>query len=200
MPISIDKDMSTIEIHKDHVAKIFKRNLHGYNTTFMNVDDWLKTYSKFVDESSDPTRYVNVKEIKNITVDGVKRQSFIMEKVNVLSTVRDFIEKEPISEDVYLEIIYQVLSVLTDIAKFNKEHMGGGDYWINDDLHLGQFVITKDKKIMLLDPESFVVSKKPFHYKQTLPIQEMTFRLVGLNIIKFPEKSFFKKANSKDTL
>jgi len=196
MPIIDEREHSTLEIHEDHVAKILKKEFHEQITGFENADDWLKTYSKFVNESSDPTRYVKVKEVKDVTVDGVKRQSFIMEKVNVLSTVRDFIDikfinQELISEDVYLEIIYQVLAVMTDIAKFNKEHMRGGNYWINEDLHLGQFVITKDKKVMLLDPESFIVSKSPFHYKQTLPIQEMVFKFVGLDIVK---------SNSKDTL
>ena len=188
MPIIDEREDSTIEIHEDYVAKILKKEFYEQITGFGNPNDWLKIYSKFVDESSDPTRYVKVKEIKDVTVDGVKRESFIMEKVNVLSTVRDFIDdkfinQELTSEDLYLEIIYQVLSVMTDIAKFNKEHMGAGTYWINEDLHLGQFVITKDKKVMLLDPESFMVSNSPFHYKQTLPIQEMVFKFVGLDTL-----------------
>ena len=197
MPISIDREISIIDIHKDHVAKIFKNPLKEWKeTTFQNVDAWLKTYNKFVDESSDPTRYVKVKEVRNVDVNGEKRQAFIMEKINIISTVKDYIEqKENISEDLCLDIIYQVMAVLTDIAKFNKEHMGGGYYWINDDLHLSQFVITKGKKIMLLDPESFTVQKKPFHYRQTLPIQELVFRLMRFDVSKRLKQSFFKKAN-----
>ena len=80
-------------------------------------------------------------------------------KVNVLTTVRDFVQKESISEDMYLEIIYKVHAVLKDIAKFNKKHMKGGNYWVTHDLHLDSLVITSDKKIMLLDPESFNFSQ-----------------------------------------
>ena len=188
MPIYVEREKAVIKVYKEHVSKTL-------DTDIKNIKLWLETYNQFVNEASDPTIYVKVKEIKKTESQGKPKHNLIMEKVNVLTTVRDFVQKESISEDMHLEIIYKVYAVLNDIAKFNKKHMKGGNYWVNHDLHLDQFVITSDKKIMLLDPESFNFSETPLDYKYIFPIQEMIFSLTKIDKTKLLIQS--KKSNSQ---
>ena len=61
--------------------------------------------------------------------------------------------------------------MILDCVEYSKKEKN--IYWTHDDLTIDNFVITKDNKIKLIDPDSFHFCKNPIDYKYSFGVIEL---------------------------
>jgi len=115
--------------------------------------EFIDQYQKF---SKDKDYYLKVFEIKN-------KQSYTMEYLDIDCTAYEYVDhhaNNQIEEKICNEIFKIFLQVQLDCIEFSKT-LGPGQHWIQKDLHLRNLVILKDKKVKLIDVDSFMISHSP---------------------------------------
>lgn len=143
----IENSKSKIEIHNDYVLKCLKNQ---------NLDNrWFDVYSQLSKEND---FLVKVYEQKS-------RSKVVMEKIEIITDLDRLLKDET-----YYYLLDQ--NLVCDIIKiFNKAFTVGTDFsksldkefFYHTDLHFYNFVLTTDKQIKLLDPDSFRFQKNFDH-------------------------------------
>jgi thiamine kinase-like enzyme len=151
--MKIEKENTTIEIFDDYVVK------HLKNKT--KTQGWYESYLEF---SADNPLYVKILDFEP--------SKLILEKVDIFSPVNNYLKStEKINRDLCLNICESYFKVILDCVEYSKKEKN--IYWTHDDLTIDNFVITKDNKIKLIDPDSFHFCKNPIDYKYSFGVIEL---------------------------
>ena len=148
----IEKQNSTIELLDDCVVKTLKNRKKSY--------EWYEAYKKF---SHGKDRYVKILEFEPTRL--------VMEKIKIWHPVNYYLKKLTHDRQLNLQIAKTYTTVILDCFNFNTNDRY--KYWAHDDLTIDNFVITKDKNIILMDPDSFHFTKYMIDYKYSFGYIEL---------------------------
>tara|TARA_B100000925_G_C21968926_1_gene456898 strand:+ start:633 stop:1151 length:519 start_codon:yes stop_codon:yes gene_type:complete len=91
---------------------------------------------------------------------------FKMEKLDIMMSVQRCLDTKDhkIKNFVDEELIYRIVETWTriyhDCLEFSKKNLPPNRYFLHGDMHTGNLVITKDKQVKLIDPNSFETHQK----------------------------------------
>jgi len=105
-----------------------------------NINDWYEIYKEYQKFDNRVVKVIKVNET-----------AFEMEKIEG-ENLRDCILSNSISFEEKQYILEQIIDIFNNMFKF--KHKNCHLFW-HDDIQLKNFIYTKDKKIILLDPDSF---------------------------------------------
>jgi hypothetical protein len=92
--------------------------------------------------------------------DFVDTTTFTMERLDIISDVGNLLEtpyyKDFVDDELIFDIIHTWSKIYADCLTFSKQNLPFNQYFLHGDMHLGNIVVTKDKKVKLLDPNSFL--------------------------------------------
>ena len=98
-------------------------------------------------------------------LDYKSRYEFEMEHLDIHTTVGNLLEKPEYADLVTPELLADVLRIYSriyvDCLEFSKQFLYNRGYFMHKDLHVGNIVLTKQKEIKLIDPDSFEIQKNP---------------------------------------
>ena len=131
-----------------------KKMYHSH--LFNNFAEYHNKFHKFIRNSDN---YLKIIEIKDPA-------TYTMEYLDIYSTVDRYLDpwnpdfNTNIKENILDDILRVFLQLQIDCIEFSKT-LEPGKHWIHKDLHLSNFVITKDRQVKLIDMDSFVISGSP---------------------------------------
>lgn len=140
-------------------------------------------YTHFADYNQKFLKFVGNKDycVKVLEVRG--SNEYTMEYFDILSTVDRYLDpynpdfNKNIQENILDEIQRVFLQLQIDCMRFSKKFLPKGKYWVHKDLHLSNFVITKDRKVKLIDIDSFMVTESPLDSSYIGTFAVLTSRL-----------------------
>jgi len=169
-----------VKLHSSGYADIFLKD--GICTKKMYgsqlYPDYHKRFYNFIRRKD---YYVKILEIKDSF-------EYSMEYLDIYSTVDRYLHpdnpnfKNNIQEDILEDILRVFLQIQIDCVEFSKtlwksKTLPAGQYWVHEDVHLLNFVITKDRKIKLIDIDSFAIAESPLHFSYIDTFAVLTSRL-----------------------
>lgn len=147
-----------------------KKMYHSH--LFNNFAEYHHRFHKFVRNSDN---YIKIIEIKDPA-------TYTMEYLDIYCTLDEYLNpwnpnfNSNIQENILDDILRVVLQLQIDCIEFSKT-LEPGKYWINKDLHLANFVVTKDRSIKLIDMDSFIISGSPLDSSYISTFAMLTSRL-----------------------
>jgi len=151
--MKIEKQYSTIEILDDCVVKTLSDKKVS--------DEWYKTYTCFTYNKPLYTKVLDYND-----------KQIVMEKIDIWMPVNKYLKSNNLLDrDLCLDIVQSYFQVIVDCTDYSKGLKK--DYWTHDDLTIDNFVITEEKKVKLIDPDSFHFCDNPIDYKYSFGIIEL---------------------------
>ena len=140
----IDRKHSIIEIDIENkfVTKRFKDASNI--TSHINSNIWLELYRNMFDKSKN-------KKYQMAEIFDVNNSEIIMKYYDIKTHLGSI----HYNNDLPREIIIDAIKFLNCMWLFTLESYNNGKYFANYDLNFTNLVITKDDKIVLIDPDSF---------------------------------------------
>ena len=124
-------------------------------------EDWLPTYNKLYEMNP---YLVKVHEASSYRI--------VMEHLDILDHIENLFKKDKnypyLNKDLISDIIIALNSIWADSMKLSRDLDG---YFINNDLSLNNIVLTKNREVKIIDPESFVLVPKLIHTEKYLMAQ-----------------------------
>lgn len=147
-----------------------KKMYHSH--LYTHFADYNQKFYKFVGKKD---YYVKILEVKS-------SNEYTMEYLDILSTVDRYLDpwnpdfNKNIQENILDDILRVFIQLQNDCLEFSKT-LPAGQYWVHKDLHLSNFVITKDRKVKLIDIDSFIITESPLDSSYIGTFAVLTSRL-----------------------
>jgi serine/threonine-protein kinase RIO1 len=140
--------INTVDIQNNTVIKTVKK-------PFLDVTQtWFNYYTKLSKRNQYLVKVLDIDPDKNIII-----MENLGEVISVEQYLKDYYLRPYITKELVCDIILALNTSWTQSINFSKT-LPDDNFFVHTDLSLNNIVITKDKKVKVIDPDSYVIVDK----------------------------------------
>ena len=137
---------NVIEFKNDSVVKTV-------NKPYINITQtWFDMYTELSENNDYLVKVLDVNSNTN---------TIVMESLDIFDDVEECLKNHPsrITKSILCDIILALSTSWTQSIEFSKA-LPNNDFFVHTDLSLQNIVLTKDNKVKVIDPDSYVIVEK----------------------------------------
>lgn len=136
-------------LYRDNDVIIKKFHPQDVESVRRLTDEWFEHYQQLSKDNDCLVKVIRV--VNDVTLE--------MEYLDIIDSVRNLLRCRQchrlVSKELIAEIVFTLNNTWSQSIQYSAKNIPGNNFFIHCDLHLDNLVVTRDRAIKIIDPDSF---------------------------------------------